>query len=450
MKRRSSSILFIVYLSTTYLLGQVELRINNACNYTTGQKDTLINIFEASKEAESIVNTIVSKIGLVPNFTLKGANVSNALATTQGKQRYILYSTTFLVNFEKEAKTKWAVYSVLAHEIAHHYNNDDLDETDNNVRKQFELKADLFAGSILRKLGATLEQAQAGINTFSLESESITHPKKNARLEAVASGWASGGTGGTETEPISKIDNLVSIEKGAFSMGLDNGFSTQKPARQVQIKGFYISPYEVTFEEYDDYCQTRNLASNLRPSDNGFGRGKHPVINVSWLDAVNYCNWLSEKNKLTPVYVFKNGTAERVPNANGYRLPTEAEWEYAATFDKQNPNLRFSGSDNSSDVAVTAENAKNHTDNVGSKKTNALGLYDLSGNVWEWVEDCWIKNYQAAPQDGSARLSGNCKERVLRGGSYALTNSLATTRSRYKKRIDERLKDVGFRVCRSN
>jgi formylglycine-generating enzyme required for sulfatase activity len=243
---------------------------------------------------------------------------------------------------------------------------------------------------------------------------------------------------------------FLSVNSTTFSMGSDNGPDNQKPRHQVTVPPFYISPYEVTFEEYDAYCEAVNSAAVQKPNDEKFGRGKRPVIHVSWFDAVKYCNWLSEKEGLTAAYAITGSFVERVANAKGYRLPTEAEWEFSATFDAKNSNLTFSGSEDYRDVAVTQENSKRKTETVGSKnKANGVGAFDMSGNVWEWTEDCWVENYQGAPKDGSARRSGNCSERILRGGSYLLTNRFATNYTRIKKGLNDHSSDCGFRLVRS-
>ncbi len=169
---------------------QEPLAIRHSCNFASAA-DTLTEVYtyESSTEAKQIIERVMQVNVLPQNFIIKSADCNNALATTLGKQRYILYSTAFLENFKKEANTKWAAYCVLAHEIGHHLSNHDLEETNPAVRKKYELEADRFAGGILFRLGATLEEAQAGINTFSLETASQTHPPKRARLEALAVGW---------------------------------------------------------------------------------------------------------------------------------------------------------------------------------------------------------------------------------------------------------------------
>ena len=120
---------------------------------------------------------------------VKSADCKNALATVEGKQRYILYNTSFLEDFKKDAKTKWAAYCVMAHEIGHHLNNHDFEVSDKKKRKIMELEADKFAGGVLFILGATLDEAKAGIDLLQSKGESDTHPPAKARAEAIANGW---------------------------------------------------------------------------------------------------------------------------------------------------------------------------------------------------------------------------------------------------------------------
>ncbi|MCB0525141.1 MAG: M48 family metalloprotease [Lewinellaceae bacterium] len=178
-----------ILLLTTQSFGQDLIKVNHSCAYDGEESGREFYQFDPSDEADRIVSEICNAVSLSKNFTIKASNVKNALATTEGGQRYILYSTSFLEKFKSEARTRWAAYSVLAHEIGHHLNGHDFSEQDAGKRKRMELEADKFSGGVLRLLHATLEEAQAGIETFGLEGESRTHPPASARREAIASGW---------------------------------------------------------------------------------------------------------------------------------------------------------------------------------------------------------------------------------------------------------------------
>jgi tetratricopeptide (TPR) repeat protein len=184
------SVIFLYLSIIPSIFGQKAMTIKHNCNFASAEKEGELYTYDPSKEAIEIVNKIMKVNVLTPNFIIKAADCSNALATTEGKERYILYNMTFLENFKKDAQTSWAAYSVFAHEIGHHFSNHDLSETDMSKRKVAELEADKFAGAVMYKLGANLLEAQAGIKTFALEGDSKTHPSAKSRLSAIAVGWS--------------------------------------------------------------------------------------------------------------------------------------------------------------------------------------------------------------------------------------------------------------------
>ena len=196
---------------------------------------------------------------------------------------------------------------------------------------------------------------------------------------------------------------MVKLSGGTYQQGGSSG-EAEQPVHQVTVKPFLMGQNEVTFAEYDQYIE---LTGGRRPSDENWGREQRPVINVSWEDAKAYVKWLSQAT----------GTQ--------YRLPTESEWEYAArSGDKQE---RWAGTSKESELdqyVVFFQDVRNRTAEVGTKHANGFGLHDLSGNVSEWVEDCWHQTYEQAPTDGSAWLdagSGDCGRRVQRGGAWIYT-----------------------------
>jgi len=191
-----------------------------------------------------------------------------------------------------------------------------------------------------------------------------------------------------------------------------------------------MAKYEVTFEAYDQFVK---LTGQRRPKDEGWGRGKRPVIDVSWEDAQAYVTWLSR--------------ATRKP----YRLPTEAEWEYAAGSGNKQETWAGTSEENHLGIyAVFSRNVGGKTAEVGSKQPNAFGLYDMSGNVWEWVEDCWHENYDGAPTDGSAWLEADgseCARRVIRGGSWGSAPGGLRSSNRFWDNSDDRNSDIGLRLA---
>lgn len=225
---------------------------------------------------------------------------------------------------------------------------------------------------------------------------------------------------------------MVQIPGGTFQMGDVEklGDAWRNPAHPVTIKAFAMSQYEVTFEEYDRFAIAEG---KLLPGDQGWGRGYRPVINVSWDDAKAYVKWLSEQ------------TGKR------YRLPTESEWEYGArSGPKQEVWAGTSDDSQLADYAVFQKNSSNRTAEVGTKKANEFGLQDLSGNVFEWVEDCWHDTYTQAPLDGSAWVETDgkiCKGHVIRGGSWYYDPQALRASARGNSPVGNRGSSLGFRLA---
>ncbi|AEE51816.1 formylglycine-generating enzyme family protein [Haliscomenobacter hydrossis] len=175
-----------------------------------------------------------------------------------------------------------------------------------------------------------------------------------------------------------------------------------------------MAKHQLTFDEYDAFCKATR---RKLPKDENWGRSSRPVIYVNWFNAVQYCNWCSQKEGFQEVYQINQKQVSANWQANGYRLPTEAEWEYAARGGKQSRGFEFSGSNNADEVAWRAKNSEGKTQPVGLKKANELGIYDMSGNVWEWCWDGIGKKRPSAGIDPKGAATGT--RRVLRGGSWS-------------------------------
>lgn len=224
MKRDLLFAFLLIIISSTVTISQERLHLDGGCQFTSGTEEQEEYSFPPSIEAQVIVSKITSAMQIQQSFILKAANVANAKASSSGGLRYILYNTTFLEQFKTKPKNSWGSYCVLAHEIGHHYNNDNFTETDLSRRKIAELSADRFAGYALQRMGATLEQAQAGIKNFALDEETSTHPPKSARMEAVATGF----TQAKENTPYRTDLEPPSNKEKAAKDWFDKGFELYK------------------------------------------------------------------------------------------------------------------------------------------------------------------------------------------------------------------------------
>jgi formylglycine-generating enzyme required for sulfatase activity len=222
---------------------------------------------------------------------------------------------------------------------------------------------------------------------------------------------------------------MVVVPAGSFLMGSPEGegLHGEGPQREVTIaEPFAIGKYEVTFEEWDA-CVADGGCGGHKPNDR-WGRGRQPVINVSWNHADAYVSWLSER------------TGEE------YRLPSEAEWEYAA---RAGTTTRYSWGDEITPDHANYGGNVGRTTEVGSYAANPWGLHHMHGNVWEWVEDCLNETYEGAPEDGSAWTTGNCSSRVVRGGSWDLGPGGLRSARRFGVVPGNRNYNLGFRVART-
>ena len=245
------------------------------------------------------------------------------------------------------------------------------------------------------------------------------------------------------------------VERGSFRMGsaLAGALLDEEPVHGVALSyDFHMGRYEVTFGEYDAFC---TATGRQLPPDEGWGRGSRPVINVTWWDAVEYCNWLSEREGLRPAYDDGNlldssgRKTTDVSTVAGYRLPTEAEWEYAARGGKKGRGYKYSGSDDIDEVAWYGDNSRSTTQEVGMKAPNELGLYDMSGNVWEWCSDWYADDYFGQSPNLNPYNDSIDLERVMRGGSAGLDPTCARVTSRESLEPSAAGNVVGFRVCRT-
>ena len=223
----------------------------------------------------------------------------------------------------------------------------------------------------------------------------------------------------------------VDIPAGTFTMGspeseIDRVFDEVQ--HQVTVSAFKMSKYEITFEQYDLFC---DATGRIKPSDEGWGRDNRPVINVSWNDAAAFAQWM------------------------GCRLPTEAEWEYACRAGTTSPfntgncfkklQVNYYGEHPYSNCDTTEYNGK--TTPVGSFFPNAFGLYDMHGNVWEWCND-WYEKYQTTSQNNTQGTKTGT-EKVSRGGSWFSYAADCRSANRFVNEPNTKLITIGFRIVLS-
>lgn len=223
---------------------------------------------------------------------------------------------------------------------------------------------------------------------------------------------------------------MIIIPKGSYMRGDPVGDDDEKPTTSVNIKSFAIAVFEVTFDEYDLFCEDTRRE---KPDDADWGRGKRPVINVTWEDAQAYIKWLSARTR------------------QSYRLPSDSEWEYAA---RANTQSKYWWGDTLKTAKANCEGCLSLWDGyqtapVGKFFANTFGLHDTAGNVFEWVADCWHNKFSEAPNDGSPIIKEGCGKRVIRGGAWSFPPKEIRSANRWRDFPSRRSDDTGFRVAKS-
>ena len=213
---------------------------------------------------------------------------------------------------------------------------------------------------------------------------------------------------------------MVVVPEGSFAMAGQHEVVLARP--------FAVGRFEVTFAAWGLCVRGGGCANNQQPNDQGWGRGRHPVINVSWRDAHDYVAWLTQKT------------------GNGYRLLSDAEWEYAARGGTSTP---FTTGQSITTAQANFNGSRQRTIEVGSFPPNAFGLHDVHGNASEWVEDCWNDTIDGVPADGSPQTTGDCNYHVIRGGSWAHDAANVHIAARFKAPASGRGLYDGFRVART-
>ena len=236
---------------------------------------------------------------------------------------------------------------------------------------------------------------------------------------------------------------MVVINPGAGKLGSPGSEEKRQrfenPLRDTQINyQFEVSKYEVTFDDWDK-CLSDGGCNGYRPDDKEWGKGKRPVINISYDDAQSFISWLCSKT------------------GNTYRLLSEAEWEYVARAGQDTPfgygfkmSAKLANFDGKAPYGTSEQGGyERKTVPVGQYAPNAFGVHDMHGNVYEWVEDCWNADHSGAVGDGSPRKDGDCKFRVMKGGSWVTHGYQTRAAARVRYVTDYRYDDYGLRLART-
>ena len=325
----------------------------------------------------------------------------------------------------KQSKTKWVGYVRKGHGTA-----DEATEAE----EQYKTAQQQRSGGALVDAQSAYQQAYNGykqLNQTAQQRQQVAEAKAQKEREVAAKAKTAAkrkAVAQAKAKRIKKLIrslDLVKIPSGSFQMGSNTVGSTAMPVHRVNIKAFKLMSKEVTFAQYDVYAKA--TGKSLPDDSDGWGRGNRPVIRVNWQEAKDFAKWLSKQ------------TGKR------FRLPTEAEWEYACR--SGGKDQEYCGGSSESSLAWHSENSGNKTHPVGQKQANGLGLYDMSGNIWEWTEDCWNDSYKGAPSNGSAWLGGDCSHRVLRGGSWGIEPDYMRSAFRDRNTATNRDITVGFRLA---
>ncbi len=267
------------------------------------------------------------------------------------------------------------------------------------------------------------------------------------------------------------VPKMILVEGGQLTIGNNQGEENEKPTHTVELKSFYIAEHETTVAQYQEFTEATGRKMPQPPSEEWMKTHIHtmkyytspakrwwgweadfPMHKVNWYDAIAYCNWLSEKNGLEKCYSEDPQGGWLVDlSKKGYRLPTEAEWEYAARGGQKSQGYSYSGSNAPSTVAWYDDTSNQKSpQKIKTKAPNELGIYDMSGNVWEWCSDYYDANFY---KNSPVKAPFNDKfstYRVLRGGAWHYRVEYATVSGRDGPEPKFSNYNYGFRIAKTN
>jgi len=312
------------------------------------------------------------------------------------------------------APTGLEILSMTATSVALRWTDNSSIETSFDI----EQSADSSAYSVLGTVGANVTSSTISAVFDSNETYSFRVCAKTALNKSAYSNALS-----------RTLGSWVFVKGGSFQMGTNSEFSDERPIHKVTLKNYYIGKYEVTVRQYREFA---TATGRIFPPAPSWGWNEDdPMVYVSWNDARDYCIWVSDTT------------------ATAIRMPTEAEWEYAARGGIFSQGYSYSGSNTIDGVAWCFANSTSRTQRVGTKQPNELGIYDMSGNAWEWCAD-WYGPYSSQAQTNPTGPS-NGTVKVFRGGSwfdYGLGKSDCGVETRYTYTPGSKVYDGGFRVVR--
>jgi len=440
--------------SSTQTTTQLTLIFNNAIDGLSASDITLSGVSGVSKGTLSGSNPYT--------LPISGFSSGGTLSVAVAKSGYIINGSPKTVGIYYRTVT---LNSVTA--------NGSLTQTTTQLTLTFDNAIDgLFASDItLSGVSGVNKGTLSGSNPYTLPISGFTSDG-TLNVAVVKSSYIISGSPKTVDIYCYLAVEMIQIPGGSFQMGSNSDTYNEQPVHTVTLSGFYMGKYEVTQEQW--LAVMGNNPSNFTSSPaSGEVQNKRPVERVSWYDALVFCNKLSMREGLSPAYRISGSTdtaiwgmpwdskatwdaVEIVAGSTGYRLPTEAQWEYAARGGNGSPgNYTYSGSNTVGDVAWYGSNSGSKTHEVGKKAPNGLGLYDMSGNVWEWCWD-WYGDYSSGMQTNPGG-AGSGSERVIRGGSWKADNSTRSARRGYQNPSSYDIYDnlngrdhegLGFRLVR--
>ncbi len=476
---------------------------------TDAAKELCNNLSHSSTEMQNILNNILKQLDKnIYIGVIECPNVSNCQAFMHNNQPFILYNRNFMQQLKglqfssgklpKGNQTDWATVGVLLHELGHilefHFGR--LANDRYVVIMDLELDADYYAGYHLYKLGATLKQAQSALYSPQVSQYGTsTHPPRSERLKKVAEGWNDAKAkfdvkvdppppppppvGPAPEYSVTAGNSTIRmklIKGGTFKMGSNSSEAgkDEQPVHNVTLSDYYLGTTEVTYGQFKSFIAASSYKTDAEK--NGYSwiyekewkkkdginwrhnaagetqnNNEHPVIHVSYNDALAYCKWLSQKTGRT------------------FRLPTEAEWEYAAGNGSQHTKYSWgNGVPTTSNGGNVADETKSPTGSSWSKKfegyndgywltapvaqfgSNRYGLYDMTGNVWEWCSDWYGEDFYSSSPSHNPTGPSSGKKRVIRGGSWSYYPAYCRVANRDDLNPANSYINVGFRLASSS